>query len=232
MGEKTFLVGLRRVGLRASVTVVFGFCSWTCLGAEALPFNVPVLESIDRDRRVSGDALIGLVVLQPDRGEGFRSVHAHFSEFQGDLTLYIATIDGRYYAEIRYSVPELTNGWLALSLPETTLVWLNEEAYTQESVSLLLRSEASGQVIPLTWDTPILSGWVRAYINAERSAGFVVDRSQRVRIPCARPETTNMLIYNQICDFPTTAVSGQAVEIQRRDGIRVMSSIRFSVSKM
>ncbi len=218
--------------MRAAL-VLLVVMSWplSSLAGGALTFKQPIFESIDKTRRVSGDALVGLVYHSETNQEPLSRLSVALRGYTGDLTLYISTADGRYYAKINYAAIDPQADPVDLALPESSRSWLAEGGYTTRNTALLLREVAGKhRSFPVLWNGDRAGTRARAYINTERTSGFVLDYTTRKRLACTAL-SESALIFDQICSFPSGLFERPFVEIERRDGSRVLSPIKIATYK-
>lgn len=209
--------------------------------------TAPPVELVDPSERISGNAAAGVVIVRAGDAIGSDRLWAYLSAPIADkLELRLASIDGRYYAEIEYGTVDVVPGWVALDLSLREFAFL-EKNYTNHlnEIAVLLSDAAGSNVYPVTWGAPHRAGTkppsplqdgdtLRVYMNTERANAFVV--VDNAPAYCTDASSVSAFKFNAICEVPLGAARAPAegnviegLEIQRRAGTRRLEAVTVGV---
>jgi hypothetical protein len=241
-----------RAPLAAAAAVVASTVS-LALDAQGSSSSIPRLapaatpvEVVDTSERISGNATTGLAFIQPSDKIGRDRLWAYLSEpVSPKLKLTIASIDGRYYAEVEYAPGGGPAGWVALDLSLKEFAFL-EKNYTDPLSEIApLLSDADGpRFYPVRWGSshdaaaaapapPKDSDPLRVYMNTERAQAFIVVNGTPSY--CHEASAVSAFKFNAICDTTLGDVRNakleggrhivDSIEVFRRSGVRTLAPV-------
>lgn len=214
--------------------------------ARLAPVGTPV-EIVDPSERISGNAAAGVVIVRDGDRIGSDRLWAYLSPPIADkLELRLASIDGRYYAEVEYATSGAAPGWIALDLSLRQFGFLerNYDNHLNE-VAVLLADADGSRIYPVAWGSAHRPGaqppappqgedTLRIYMNTERANAFVVVDDAPAY--CSDASTVSAFKFNAICELPLRAAGSaetsnavDGLEIQRRSGTRRLDPIKVDV---
>lgn len=197
--------------------------------------SAPPVEVIDDPSQpVSGSAITGLVLLQPDDTIGHDRLWAYLSPpVPKTLELAISSIDGRYYAEVPYQPAGTEAGWVALDLGLRGFAVVEDKSkYVNPTseVAVLLRDAQGARIFPVRWGSahdpvgkqpppPTDADAIRVYVNTERASAFL-DAGGKPSY-CRDASSMSGFKFNAVCD----GALGDFRDAELQDGKHVVSSI-------
>lgn len=214
--------------------------------ARLAPLGTPV-ELVDPSERISGNAAAGVVIVRSGDRIGSDRLWAYLSPpIAEKLELRLASIDGRYYAEVEYATAGAAPGWVALDLSLRQFGFL-ERNYTNHlnEIAVLLGDADGSRIYPVAWGAahrpggrppapPEPGDTLRIYMNTERANAFVVVDDAPAY--CSDASSVSAFKFNAICELPLSAAGSaetgnvvEGLEIQRRSGTRRLDPIKVDV---
>jgi hypothetical protein len=210
--------------------------------------SAPPVEVIDPSERISGNAATGIVLGQPTDRIGVDRLWAYLSEpIAPELRLNIASVDGRYYAEIAYATSGQKPGWVALDLRLREFSFLEKNyANPLREIAAVLSDAATPRYYPVRWGEPHTAAAkpppapkdddvLFVYMNTERANAFVlVDNAPRY---CGEASAVSAFKFNAICDVTLGALRREeagakvvtGLEVYRRAGVRTLAPVTIDV---
>jgi hypothetical protein len=184
-----------------------------------------------------------------DHRIGVDRLWAYLSEpIAPKLKLNIASVDGRYFAEIEYATNGQKPGWVALDLGLLEFSFL-EKNYSNplREIAAVLSDATAPHLYPVRWGDPHAAAAkpppapqdgdvLFIYMNTERANAFVlVDNAPRY---CGEASAVSAFKFNAICEVTLGALgkkeSGRTVvtglDVYRRAGVRTLTPVSLDVS--
>lgn len=188
-------------------------------------------EFVDSEEQVSGGSTVGAVYFSADDSIEPAALWAFFREStDGDLTLTVSSIDGRYSGEFGYRIDVPVIGWVQLGFPTEHPDFVKK--YSIDEFAGLLTSDDSQSFYPLRWGAGSNTDYVRLYVNSERARTFFYreDNGARKITYCASPSNTRGFKFNSVCDVPVSQIgANDNFKIHRKFGIRTVDPIHVNL---
>lgn len=219
----------RRAGLSVEhryvrQSILMCVCLLSSVAMSQLPLipSADPIELVDPQERISGNAITGLLLHGNETfAIGIENLWAYFEGSEPEeLILQISSIDGRYFAEIRYTRDRQPKGWVGLKLDGLKkFSFLLDRGYGDEELAVLLRSSpnsnaAGPMYYPLSWarDKPDTRGSykIRLYVNSERADTFIVE--ERKPVYCQETPGPSRFKFDAICEVTVETVCETTAE--------------------
>ena len=228
--QQTQTLRARTRGFAAVVTAA-AICISTVAAAQSQLPPSSMQEFVDSEEQVSGGSTVGAVYFSADDSIEPAALWAYFREStEGDLTLTVSSIDGRYSGEFGYRIDVPVIGWVQLGFPTEHPDFVKK--YTIDEFAGLLTSDDSQSFYPLRWGSGSNTDHVRLYVNSERARTFFYreENGGRKITYCASPSNTTGFKFNSVCDVPVSQIgANDTFKIHRKFGIRTVDPIHVNL---
>lgn len=213
----------RSCQLAALAAVLAGTGAYSQEAPDPGPMNMEtVLEFVDPNERISGGAVVGLVLYDAADEKSLGQIQAYFTAPVSEpIVMELATVDGRYRAKLKYDPVGPMLGWrtLSLNLDKSSIL----DGYDVQELALLMTVQSTGQAIPLRWGKRGRTDTVRVSLNSEGAyAYFAVPDEKKGRAvarACTPASKRSSFRFDSLCDIPIDIVSDkQSVLIIRKRG--------------